>query len=197
MGWYDDTIGAVIGGANDAMFPDASEEAMKYLEQNPDIYHQYYDPYIQGTQQYQGILNDEYAALLSNPASVQALLGSGYEQSPGYQYQYDTAMNAGNSQLAAGGMLGTPSAQTQMMGTAQGLANQDYWNYYGANQSLYNQGLQGSQGMYDTGYNASMGLSGNLAGNNSSKANLAYAGQANQNNAISGLIGGITGMMKK
>jgi hypothetical protein len=38
-----------------------------------------------------------------------------------------------------------------------------------------------------------MGLAGNLASNNSSLANLGYAGQANQNNAVSGLFGSLMG----
>jgi hypothetical protein len=141
-----------------------------------------------------GTLNEQYSQLLNDPASMQAMLGGSYQQSPGYQYQYDTAMNAGNSQLAAGGMLGTPGAQTQMMGTAQGLANQDYWNYYNANQNLYNSGLSGTQGMYNSGLEATNSLASGLGHMYGGQAKLASANMQTQNNMLGSLLGGLGGM---
>lgn len=199
MSWFNDAMGwTAMGDAYDSvtghMFPDAAAGAMGYLDQNPDIYHQYYDPYVQWGQETMPGLQEQYSMLMNDPAAQWAMMGQGFQQSPGYQFQVDQAMQGSNNAMAAGGMLGTPAHQQQNMNYANQIANQDYYNYMGNVGGLFNQGLQGTQGMFDTGYNASMGLAGNLAGNNASKANLQYAGQANKNNALGGLIGGIAGM---
>jgi hypothetical protein len=192
MSWYDPFD--IIGGVQDAFTPDTSE-AEAWLAKMEPMLHQYYDPYINNGQAAMGTLNDQYSMLLNDPASMQQMLGGGYEQSPGYQYQYDSAMNAGNQQLSAGGMLGTPAAQTQMMGTAQGLANQDYWNYYNQNANLYGQGLQGTQGMFDTGYNATNQMTSGLGNMYGSQANMSF-GKANSFNQMLGsMLGGAGGMM--
>jgi hypothetical protein len=198
MSWWDPfdavgTVGGIAGDVTESFFPNPASGAMGYLDQNPDIYRQYYDPYVQAGQNAMPTLEEQYQMLLSNPDALYSMLGRGYEQSPGYQFQLDQGLNAGNQAMAAGGMLGTPAHQQQNMGYAQGLANQDYNNYMSQMLGMYGQGLAGTQGMFDTGYNASTGLAGNLAGNNLSKANLQYSGQANQNQAISGLLGSIGG----
>lgn len=186
MSWYN----PFSWGEEDNSMGDVQD----YLAQMEPMLHQYYDPYINNGQQAMGTLNEQYAMLLNDPAAMQAMLGSGYEQSPGYQYQYDTAMNAGNQAAAAGGMLGTPAHDTQMMGTAQGLASQDYWKYYGNNQNLYNQGLSGTQDMFNTGYNASNQMAGGMGSMYGNQANLAYANNQSQNQMLSSLLGGASGM---
>lgn len=195
--WYDPFGVIDYGtGAVDNIFngPDTSE-AQGYLNKMEPMLHQYYDPYINNGQQAMGTLNDQYSQLLNDPAAMQAMLGGGYEQSPGYQYQYDTAMNAGNQAAAAGGMLGTPAHDTQMMGTAQGLASQDYWKYYGANQDLYNQGLGGTENMFKYGYDASNQMAGGLGNLYGSQANMAF-GKANSfNQMIGSLLGGAGGAL--
>jgi len=164
-------------------------DAQKYLGQYEQILNQAYDPYIEYGMRAMPTLEEQYALLLSNPAAVQAMLGQGFEESPGYEFQMDQAMNASNQAASAGGMLGTPSHTQQSMGVAQGLAAQDYWNYYNQNASLYNQGLTGTQGQFDTGFNATnqkQGAMGNLYG---SKANLANAQGQSQQNMFSSLLG--------
>ena len=102
-------------------------------------------------------------------------------------------MNASNQAASAGGMLGTPSHTQQSMGVAQGLASQDYWNYYNQNASLYNQGLTGTQGQFDTGFNATnqkQGAMGNLYG---SQANLAMAQGKSEQDMMASLLGAALG----
>lgn len=199
MSWYDPfnsigTAGGIAGDVTNSFFPNPANGASGYLTQLDPMYHQYYDPYIEYGMNAMPTLEQQYSQLLSNPASVQQMLGSGYQQSPGYQYQYDQAMNASNSAASAGGMLGTPAHQQQAMGTAQGLANQDYWKYYNQNANLYGMGLQGTQGMFDDGYDASQGLANSLGSAYKSQAALQYAGQASQNQATGNLLGGLMGM---
>lgn len=167
----------------------STEDAQAYLAQMEPMLHQYYDPYVQMGQRAMPTLEEQYGMLVNDPAAMQTMLGAGYTQSPGYEYQYDTAMNAGNQALSAGGMLGTPAAQTQMMGTAQGLANEDYWNYYNQNAKLYGMGLSGTQGLFDTGYNATNQLTGGLGNLYGSQANMAYANKQSQDQMLASLLG--------
>jgi len=174
---------SLFGGGEDYGDP------QEYLDQIKPMLEQYYNSYIDRGQNAGNTLDQQYNNLLQNPGSIQQMLGSSYQQSPGYQYALDEAMNAATMSAAAGGKLGTTSHQNEAMKTATGLANQDYWNYYNQNADLFNKGLTGTQGMYDTGYNATNQMTqglGNLYGN---QANLAYTGQQNQNNAISSLLG--------
>lgn len=185
--WYDpfgvtDAVSGIFEG------PDISDAQAELNKMEPML-HQYLDPYINMGQAAMGTLDQQYQMLLNDPAAMQAMLGAGYTQSPGYQYQYDTAMNAGNQALSAGGMLGTPAAQTQMMGTAQGLASQDYWKYYNNNQNLYNQGLSGTQDMFNTGFNATNQMTSGLGNLYGSQANMAF-NKANSFNQMLASLGG-------
>lgn len=134
-------------------------------------------------------LEDQYLMLLNNPAAIQEMLGSGFEESPGYQYQYDQAMNASNQSAGAGGMLGTPAHAAQSMGTAQGLAAQDYNNYINRNQQLYNTGINTAQGINQMGYNASSTAASGMGNYMGSTMAADYKKQASQMDSLSSLIG--------
>ena len=164
-------------------------EASKILGQQAGQLQQSYNPYIQMGQRQGPELESLYSGLRSNPQEIQQMLGGGYQQSPGYQFQYNQAMNGINNAAAAGGYAGNPAHQYQAGQLAQGLANQDYWKYYGANQDLFNQGLSGTQGLYNQGYTATNDYSTNLGANQASRAGLAYTGEQNRNNRISSLLG--------
>ena len=199
MSWTDPVgAGKFVGGAfqelNESFFPNAAKAGMPYLEENPAIYHEYYDPYVDWGKQVMPELSGQYENLLKDPSGMRDWLTKDFQTNPGYQFQMDQMMNAGNNAAAAGGMLGTPMHQQQNMGYAQGLANQEFNNYLSQMLGLYGQGLEGTQGMFDTGYNASMGLAGQLGNNNNSMAQLAYSGQNNANKSTGGLMGAIAGM---
>jgi hypothetical protein len=152
--------------------PFAGNEASEWLDKSADMYKQYYSPYVEAGQRSIPTLEEQYQILLNNPQAMQELLGGGYEQSPGYQYQYDSAMNGVNSAAAMGGALGTQSHQQQAGRTAQGLTNQDYWNYYDANSDLYNKGLSGTRDLYTGGLNATNSLTSGLGNVYGSQADL-------------------------
>ena len=167
-------------GGDDAN--DALKEYMAMLEAN-------YKPYVDAGHNAIPTLEEQYAMLLNNPQAMQQMLGSGYEQSPGYQYQYDSAMNGINSAAAMGGALGTQSHQQQAGRTAQGLTNQDYWKYYGANQDLYNQGLSGTQNLYTGGLNAANAYTGQAGSTYGAQASLAQGNQNRFNKELSDFAG--------
>jgi len=194
MAWYNPFS---WGGSDNSM-----EDVQGYLSQMEPMLQEQYGPYKEAGLEALPTLQNQYSMLLQNPGAIQALLGQGFEQSPGYQFQLDQAMNAANQAASAGGMLGTPAHQQQAMGAAQGLANQDYWNYLGMNQGLYGQGLAGTQGLFGTGFDAANQMASGLGNIYGNQANLAYGNMQSQNQMLGSLLGaglgaGIYGWMNK
>jgi hypothetical protein len=181
MAWYNPFS---WGGSDNSM-----EDVQGYLSQMGPMLEEQYGPYRQAGMEALPTLQNQYAMLLQNPQAMQALLGGGYEKSPGYQFQYDEAMNAANQAAAAGGLLGTSGHQRQAAGLAQGLANQDYWNSYGANERLFGQGLAGTQGLFGTGFDATNQLASGLGSMYGNQANLAYSNMQSQNDMLASLLG--------
>lgn len=60
-----------------------------------------------------------------------------YEQSPGYQYAVDQALKQVQGQASAQGLLGSGSALRAMTDRAQGMAQQDYGNWWNRQNQLY------------------------------------------------------------
>lgn len=204
-----------IGSALASMFmtQNPADAASPWLSQIPDALKQYLSPYINQGQQTFGELNNyinrgntagdmalgQYGALANNPAGVMNQIGGTFHQSPGYNWQVNQALGAANRAAAAGGMAGSPAEQQQIAGTANQLANQDYYNYLGHALGLYGTGLQGLQGIsntgasigqniYGSGANAASNLADSLSSYYMSQGNLAYAGAQNQNqNDVGGL----------
>lgn len=196
MGWLGDTYNDYFNpvelgkkGINSLFGGEDYGDPNDYLEQMKPMLEQYYNPYIDRGNAAGNTLDSQYSQMLNNPQALQEMLGSGYKQSPGYQYSMDSAMNAGSMAAAAGGRLGTSSHQQEAMKTATGLADQDYWNYYNQNANLFNSGLSGTQSMYNTGYNASNQMAQGLGNLYGSQANLAHSNNQSQNGMISSLLG--------
>lgn len=175
------------------------DSASSYYNQIPGNISPYFNPYIQAGQSAMGQLQGQYGNLLSNPMQMYNSVASGYHQSPGFQWQLGQGTNAINNAAAAGGMLGSPQHQQQAGQMATGLANQDYYNYLngalGSAQGMYGMGLEGLQGINTMGYNASDQLAGGLANSLMNQGNLAFSGQAAQNQsqgqAWGNLFGGL------
>lgn len=160
-------LGQAAGGAfgmfNQGKNP--ADSANEYLNKIPGSY---------------GDLNDEYGKLMHG--DVYDRLAGGYKQSPGYKYQLDQAMAAGNNAAAAGGKLGTLGHQQLSEETAQGIASQDFDKYMQGQLGLYGQGLGGSQDYANA-----------LSNMYGQQAQYGYAGQAGKNQARGSNIGDIFG----
>lgn len=223
---------AMLRGAPKPTNP--ANSAMPFFNQIPAQLQQYLNPYAQmgqgamGQMQGQvgqllgglGPLQQQYSQLMSDPTAMMNKIGAGYTQSPGYQQALKQSLQAANQSAAAGGMAGTPMAQTNAADIAQQMASRDYGNYmqnalsqYGTGlqgaSGLYGAGLQGLSGMNQMGYGASSNLAESLANALASQGNLAFSGNAIQNmmkqgqagaqaGALSGgigsLLGGLFGM---
>lgn len=163
--------------------PNPADKANQYLGKIPDAVGQYYNPYIQqGNNAYNG-LNNQYGQMMNDPGGFVNKVGQGYQQSPGFQFALQQALQGANHASAAGGMAGSPQAMQQNMGIATGMANQDYNQWLQNALGQHQQGLEGEQSFYNTGAQAGMGM-GDAVGNSlSQQAQYGYAGQAAQNAA--------------
>ena len=182
------SMGSMLGQGLYSIFghqQNPSDEASKYLNKIPGQISPYYQPYINAGQQAGNTLQNQYQQLMTNPGAVMAQLGQGYQQSPGYQFQLNQGLVGANNAAAAGGMLGSPMHQQQSSQMAEGLANQDFYNYLSNAMGLYGQGLQGGQSMYNTAYDASNQLGQDIGQNLMGQANNAYEG-ANTHNQQEG-----------
>lgn len=185
MSMWDDLFSS--GGSNPA------KAGMPYLQQIPETISPYYNPYINLGKAQVPQLEHQYHSLMRNPGGVENRIGAGYQESPGYQFSVQQALDASNNAAAAGGMAGSPQHEQQNQQLATNLADQDYYKYLENALRLYGQGLQGSQGLFNTGYMSSDALAKALAQNLYSQAGMEYAGQANKNASTQGILGGLLG----
>ena len=170
-------LGGIFGGGGKNPYDQASEHYNKI----PDTIKPYFEPYIKQGQQAGQQSNNQFNQLATNPGQRLNEIGANYQQSPGYGWQLNQGMNAANNAAASGGMLGSPQHQQQASTMAQGIANQDYYNFLYRSLGLYGTGLQGLEGQNQFGGQASQNLGGLLGSNLMNQGNMAVSGQASQN----------------
>lgn len=123
-------------------------------------------PYMQG-------MRNDY----TSPDAYNQISGQ-YQQSPGYQFKLQQALEAMNHAQASGGMLGSNQHQQESGMLANNIANQDFQDYF----------------------KNRMGLGQDMAGITGAQGQLAYQGdmfknqqQSNKMNGILGLLGTLGG----
>lgn len=176
-----------------------ADAAMNHLDQVPGQMSPYYQPYMNAGNSALSKLLPELQKLLGNPGEIYNKMASGYKESPGYQQALKAALGASSNAAAAGGMLGTPMAQSNAMETAQGFASKDFNNYISSLLGLHSQGLSGLSDINKMGFGANTDFAnmlGNLAGQ---KSQYAFAGQDAMNrsksNGWADVFGGLAGML--
>lgn len=174
-------------------YKNPADEAMPYMDEIPEQLNKSFNPYIQAGQRQLPGLEGQYNGLMTDPGSHLNQIGQNYHQSPGFQFALQQALQGAGHAAAAGGMAGSPQHEQQNMGIATNLANQDYNQWLQHALSMYQTGLTGSQGLYDTGANAGMRMGENLASALASKAQLAYEGQNAENQHEGGAMGSLMG----
>lgn len=173
-------------------YKNPADQAFPFMQKAEQTLPQYYNPYIQAGQRAQPGLEQAYGDMM-NPNELIKRIGGGYQESPGYQFSRDQAMRSMNNAQAAGGMLGSPQHEQEAGTLATNLANQDFYNYLQQALGQFNQGVQGKQGLYNTGAQASMGLGDNLASLFGNEGMLRYEGQNTENQHEGGQMGGMFG----
>lgn len=160
-------LGAGLGSLFMGGGKNPADSANDYFNQIPGVMKPYFDPWIN-----QGL----------HPGETINDIGKNYQQSPGYKFAMQQALQGGQHMANAGGMSGSPQAQQQGMQLASDIASQDYNNW-----------MQNALGVRQTGQQASTQLGENLGSNLSQQGQYAYGGQAGQNQADSQMWGNIFG----
>lgn len=190
MGFFQDPFGSImekITGKNPA------DKAMPYLNQIPGMEKQYLEPYInQGQSQY-GNLNNQYGQMGSDPAAFLEQLMGKYQPSQAFQMKNKNALTAAGNTAAAGGYRGTGQDMNDEGQISNTLMNEDMQQWLNNVLGIQGAGLQGQQGLYNTGFNASTGLSGDLANVLGSQASLGFQGQAQKNTNQTDLLKSLLG----
>jgi hypothetical protein len=176
-----------------APWENPSDAGMNYMNQIPAQLQKYMSPYIDaGTRQLPG-LESQYGQLMNDPGGRMNQIGQSYHQSPGFQFAMQQALQGAGHAAAAGGMAGSPQHEQQNMGLATNLANQDYNEWLSNALGMYSKGLQGSQGLYDTGAKTGMQMGEDMSSVLANQAKLAYEGQNTENEHEGGEWGSFLG----
>lgn len=182
MSWLSNLFG---GGKNPA------NSAMPYLNQIPGKTQGFQQPFFDAGKSALGSLQEQYGNIFKDPGGFMNQMGQSYQQSPGFKSAMEQALMAANHAAAAGGMAGSPQSQYEQMQTATGLANQDYNNWLDKTLGLYGQGLSGEQGMAGMGQQAGQSMADMIAQTLAQQGNLAFQGQAQQNQNQKDMFGNI------
>lgn len=170
---------------------DPAKKAMPYLEGIPGAISPYYEPYMKAGAGALPVLQGEYGDLISNPGGFLNKMGQGFQQSPGFKFALDQALQGSGHAAAAGGMAGSPEHQFQNMQIGTQLGNQDYYNYIKNALGIYGTGLEGFGGIARMGQQAGSSMADQIAQALASQAQLRYAGTANQNQSNNAMFGNI------
>lgn len=183
MGFFDSLFGT--GKSN------AANAAMPYLNQIPGQSGQYLQPYYETGKAALPELQGQYQQLLGSPGDKLNQIGESFHESPGLKFAIQQALQGGDNAAAAGGMAGSPEHQQHNMELATNLGNQDYYNWLGGATGLYEQGLQGEQGLAHGGFNAGNSLADMIAQTLAQQGNLAFQGQRQQNQSANDMFGNL------
>ena len=173
------------GGSNPA------DAAMPYLNQIPGQTQPYQQPWFEAGRSAIPKLQGQYDSLTNDPGSKMNDIGKSFQQSPGFQFALQQALQGGNHAAAAGGMAGSPQHEQQNMQLATDLGNQDYHNWMNNALGLYGADLQGQQGLSQQGQQSGQSIADMIAQTLAQQGNLAFQGSRQQNQNKNDLWGNI------
>jgi hypothetical protein len=152
-----DSVLSYFGGQKQAnTVKDARADAINEMRQARDTARTDLSPWRTTGQN--ALLDVGNLAGVNGPDAAQQAMG-GFTTSPGYQFQMNEGLKSIDAGAAARGMLASGQTQKAEMGYAQGLASQNFDNYYNRLLGLSTQGLQAA----GTSANASMNAGANIA----------------------------------
>jgi hypothetical protein len=110
-----------------------------------------------------------------------------FQESPGYQFQMDQGVQALDRSAAARGMLNSGAQMKSLNRFGQGVANQEFGNYYSRLAQIGGQGVNAAGGLA----NVATGTAGNLANLALGAGDARASGYINQGNAQIGALQGV------
>ncbi len=181
-------LASLFGGGNKS----PANAAMPYYNQMQQA-NQFQLPYYNYGLNATGQAANQFNQLSNDPSKRLGEIGAGYKESPGFKFAMEQALKGAGNAASAGGMSGSPQASQQSMQTASDIASQDYNNYMQQALGLYNTGLQGQMGLSGQGQQAGQSMADLIAQQLAQQGDAAYKGQANKNNSSpwANIFGGI------
>jgi len=180
MSWFSTITDPITGVSSNWQNP--ATAAQTYLDKIPEYANQYYQPYIDQGNSSRDILSKQYGQMSQNPADYYNSLYQTYEPSDYYKYNSDQMQKNMTNTAASGGYAGTENDVYNQAQQQNALLNQDWNSYLNSLLGIQGTGLQGEQGFYNTGYNASTGAANMMNQYALTSSGLAYNG-VNQQNA--------------
>lgn len=184
MGMFDDLFGG--GGNNPA------DAAMPYMNQIPGMEKKYYDPFINRGNAAYDRFNPILNSMSSDPAGFLEQLMGKYAPSRGYQLKRDEMMRSAGNTAAAGGTRGNIQDISNEARLDDYLMGDDMQQWLGNVLGLQKTGLEGEEGLYNTGFDATKNLTGDLSNILGTQAQLAFQGQREKNQSRSDFLSGLT-----
>lgn len=114
----------------------------------------------------------------------------GFQETPGYQFQFDQGTAAVNALAGARGGLNSGRTLQDLTTFGQGVANQEYGNYFNRLMGLVSGGQSAAGNQATAGGNYAANASNALA----NKGNAQAAGAIGQGNAFSGMTNNLVGL---
>lgn len=180
----------LIKAGSEYLFPNPAKGAEKALNQIPGQTNKYGQPFFEAGAGALPGYREFMDHLMRNPDQLMNMLGQGYKESPGYQWNLKQGQNAIENASAAGGMAGTPQHQQMAGQLATNLASKDYGDYMDRILKMLGLGAAGTGDIVKGGQTAGSDMASRIAEYLTNKSNLQYAGQASQNKMTGDLLGG-------
>lgn len=115
---------------------------------------------------------------------------SSFKESPDYQFAFDQGMQGLDRSAAAGGMLTSGGADADRIAYGQGMASQQYGNYYNRLAGLAGVGQQTASGLGQLGANTGANIGNALMNTGQARAS-SYMAKADANSQLAGLATGV------
>lgn len=189
-----DFLSQLLGGGKAT---DPMGAAMPYLQQIPDMLKKYLEPYIQSGKEAGAGFPELYQQMAMQPGQYLENIMAGYQPSRGYEVSRDEALKAASNTAAAGGMRGTPLDQQQQADMVSKLQSQDMQQYLQNILGITGMGTSGATNLYETGFEAARGLSGDLSNLLGTEAGLGFQAEREKQQRRQDLINSLLGMAGK
>lgn len=162
------------GGRNPA------DNARQFLEPVAGYGREAYNPFIQQGREAYNALSPEYIKMLQNPAEYYNQEIAGYEPSAQYKYAEPLLTQIAENSASAAGRLGSDDDQRARAEMVQALLNADIGNYLENIRGIRGTGMEGLESATGRGFQGAGSLADYLGTAATNRANLEYAGKAQQ-----------------
>ena len=164
------------------------DAAMPYLNDVERTSRETYNPYIQRGEEAGGSLGRNFNAMSNDPTALINKIMEQYNESPAYQAKRNKALGSAYNAAAYGGNVGGAGHQEASADLVNSLMGEDMQQWLQNALGIQKTGLEGQQGLYNTGFAGSQNLGSDLTNLAGTKAQLAYRGQNDKNNRSADLL---------